>query len=79
LTYGELIPVETLNKSICVFMRSTESEQLVVIHNLSDKNQIFKLPANLRDFKLVYFASKAAQPANNQVSIPGFSTVVLTK
>ncbi|MBK7133750.1 MAG: alpha-glucosidase C-terminal domain-containing protein [Bacteroidales bacterium] len=79
LTYGELIPVETANKSICAFIRSDERERLVVIHNLSDKSQKFNLPANLKEFNVVYFAGKAAQTKNNQVTIPGYSTVILTK
>ena len=79
LTYGELIPVETINKSICGFIRSDERERLVVLHNLSGKSQEFYLPSDLREFKKVYFAGKAAQTKNNQVTIPGFSTIILTK
>jgi glycosidase len=79
LTYGELIPVVTANKSICAFIRSDERERLAVFHNLSGKSQVFNLPSELREFKMIYFANKAAQMKNNQVTIPAFSTVILTR
>lgn len=79
LTYGELIPVETANKSICVFIRSDERERLAVFHNLSGKSQVFNLSSDLREFKMVYFADKTSQMKSSQVTIPGFSTVILTR
>lgn len=80
LTYGELAPVNTANNSsLCAFVRSDQRESLLVLHNLSDKNQVFKLPSNLQNFKMMYFTNKAAQISNNQVTIPGYSTVILKK
>jgi alpha-amylase len=80
LTFGELMPVNGINSSsVCAFVRSDERESLLVLHNLSKENRIFKLPSNLQDYKMVYFANKEAQINSKQVQIPGYSTVVLKK
>lgn len=80
LTYGTIIPVNIKNNpSLCAFVRSDKRESLLVIHNLSGKIQTLKTPSDLQDFKVIYFASKAAQTANGQVKIPPYSTVILAK
>jgi alpha-amylase len=79
LTYGDLAPVEIANPSICAFIRSDEKESLLVLHNLSAKIQTFRLQSNLQDFKLKYFDNKEARITNNQIQIPGYSTVILKK
>jgi alpha-amylase len=80
LTYGELTPVQISNNSaVCAFLRSDERESILVLHNLSKENQIIRLPANLQDYKMVFFASKEAKINSKQVQIPGYSTVILKK
>lgn len=79
LTFGALIPVDHANPKICAFLRTDTKESLLVLHNLSAKNQIFKLQSDLQAFTKTYFVNKDAQIKNNQVIIPGYSTVILNK
>ncbi len=79
LTYGSLIPIDQANPRICAFLRTDEKESLLVLHNLSSKNQIFKLQSDFQDFTKTYFVNKDAQIKNNQVIISGYSTVILNK
>jgi glycosidase len=80
LTYGKLTPanISTVT-SVCAFVRSNENESLLVVHNLAKDNQTLNLPSDLQDYNAVYFANKKAQIKNNQIQIPGYSTVILKK
>ena len=80
LTYGKLVPVNiSMSPSVCAFVRSDENESLLVVHNLSNENQVLSLPTNLQDYSAEYFANKKAQIKNKQIQIPGYSTVILKK
>jgi alpha-amylase len=79
LTYGEMEPVILPNKEICAFVRSTNEEALLVLHNLSKTEVSFSLPANLREYNKITFNSKEAVVKNSTVSLPSCSTVILKK
>lgn len=79
LTYGDLSQVNQSNPSICAFIRSDSKESVLVIHNLSSKNQVFKLLSDLQDYNKLYFNTNKAQLSNKQVLMPGYSTVILIK
>lgn len=80
LTYGDLTPVNLANQpAVCAFVRTDKNEALLVLHNLCKENRIVKLPADLQEFRTVYFANKEGKTMNKQVHIPGYSTVILKK
>lgn len=79
LTYGDLLVVNQKNPALSAFLREDQKESLLVIHNLSSKNQTFNLPPDLKSFNKVYFKNKEARVSNNQISVPAYSTVILNK
>ncbi|HEX2920647.1 MAG TPA: alpha-amylase family glycosyl hydrolase [Bacteroidales bacterium] len=79
LTYGELLPVEQPNQSICAFIRADQQETLLVLHNLSSVNQTLRLQPGMTQFKELYFSNKDAHLNDSQVIIPAYSTVILKK
>ena len=79
LTYGELDPISLSNKAICAFMRATNEESVLVLHNLSQSDVAINLPSSLEEYNKVVFKNKNASVKNNTVNIPSYSTVVLRK
>jgi glycosidase len=78
LTYGDLVPVQFADPSICAFIRSDDKESLLILHNLSRDEKFFRMPGNLQNYVTLLFSNKNAQANNRQVRIPGYSTLVLT-
>lgn len=80
LTYGKLVPASVAdNPAICSFVRSAESESVLVIHNLSKESQDISLPSDMQEYRMVYFANRNAKLNKGQVQIPGYSTIILKK
>lgn len=79
LTYGDLILADVSNPAICAFVRSSEDESMLVIHNLSSEKQTFDLPSDLQVYKNIYFANKKTRVTAMQVEIPDHATVILKK
>jgi glycosidase len=77
LTYGDLLPVNQSNPAICAFIRSDEKESLLVLHNLSAKNQAFRLQTNQQEYNELYFMTKEAQMINKQILLPAYSMVII--
>jgi pullulanase/glycogen debranching enzyme len=76
---GELGPISLSNKEICAFVRSTNDESVLVLHNLSQMDVTFNLPTNLSEYNRVMFKNKNATVKNSTVMIPSYSTVILRK
>ena len=79
LTYGDIVPVEIANKTICSYLRSHDTETLLIIHNLSGDSQIVPLPAQHNEYGVVVNNSRGILMNNNQIRMPAYSTVVLKK
>jgi glycosidase len=79
LTYGELEPVSLDNTELCAFIRSTNNESLLVLHNLSRSNVNVNLPVELKEYNKILFKNKEATLKNNAVMIPAYSTMILSR
>lgn len=80
LTYGDLSMVKlTGQPALCAFARTDANQSLLVIHNLGQTNATVKLPQGYQEYKTVYFSTKTPTIKSNQVQIPEYSTVVLSK
>jgi alpha-amylase len=79
LTYGELEPVNLDNKELCAFVRSTNDESVLVLHNLSRADITVNLSASLGEYDKLMFKNKTATVKNKTVLIPSYSTVILLK
>lgn len=77
LTYGDLVPVQFADPSICSFIRSDKKESLLILHNLSGSDKVIRLTPNLQNYVTLLFSNRNAQINNRQVRIPAYSTVVL--
>lgn len=62
------------NNSILAFTRQTESEQVLVLHNLSGQEQAVTLEQAFH--KIILTTSSAAALTGDQVILPAYSTVV---
>ncbi|MFC1650584.1 alpha-amylase family glycosyl hydrolase [Candidatus Latescibacterota bacterium] len=76
LTFGDLIPVNIENPSICAFIRSDSQESLFVMHNLSPNELTISIPSDLGSYESIVFSNKSTKKDNNQVKISGYSTVI---
>ena len=65
--------------SLCAFARTDANQSLLVIHNLGQTNATVKLPQGYQEYKTIYFSTKTPTIKSNQVQIPEYSTVVLSK
>ncbi len=79
LTYGELEPISLSNNEICAFVRSTNDESVLVLHNLSQADITINLPASLGEYNKFVFKNKEATVKNSAVMISSYSTVILKK
>ena len=79
LTYGELEPVILANKELCAFVRATNDESVLVLHNLSQTDVTLALPDALAEYSKLVFKNKDATVKSGMVMIPAYSTLILTK
>jgi len=79
LTYGNLEPMNVGANEVCAFVRSTNDESLLVLHNLSKADVNLNLPDNLKEYGKVAFKNKDASVKNNALKIPAYSTLILRK
>lgn len=77
LTYGELEPVNFNKKEISAFIRSTEGESFLVLHNFSGSPVKISLPPNLKEYRNTVLQSKDAGINSNDLCMPGYSTLIL--
>jgi glycosidase len=79
LTYGELEPVSLENKELFAFLRTTDNESVLVLHNISKTDVTFNLPGNLEGYNKLVFRNKNAVLKNYTLQIPAYSTLILKK
>jgi glycosidase len=82
LTFGNLIPCDLNmlnNTQLCAFVRSSEDENLLVMHNLSDKELNVLIPKEYQGFNKVYFKNKSASLKNTNIHLSAYSTLILQK
>ena len=79
LTFGNLEPLSISDSEICLFVRTDENESLLVIHNLSNESKEISLPADVQVYSELYFSDNGAENSGAQISLPGYSTIILNK
>jgi alpha-amylase len=79
LSFGEMVPVDLNKPELCVFERSYEGENLLVLHNLSKTDVTINLPENLNQYKEIEFKTKNNNIKNNAVQLAAYSTLILKK
>lgn len=79
LTMGTIDKTPLGNTQVLSFIRKYEDEELLVLHNLSDVEITIEVPASLQGFNEVVFQTTATKVENNTVTIPAYTTAMLTK
>jgi alpha-amylase len=80
LTLGELGLTAIQNPQITSFYRVYGEESLLVLHNLSGTNQVVELKGKEAGFRKRYFAtSDQAAVGKDRVTLPGYSTIILSR
>ncbi|WP_241498944.1 alpha-amylase family glycosyl hydrolase [Rufibacter ruber] len=79
LTYGELSPIATETAGLSVFERKHQEESVLVLHNLSKAAVTYKLPQEVTGFQKVLFSTNGARLKAGEVTIPAYSSLLLSK
>ncbi|MDH5400067.1 MAG: alpha-amylase family glycosyl hydrolase [Cyclobacteriaceae bacterium] len=74
LAFGDITPIETGNKALVAFERSTQDTAILVIHNLLGVSQNFERTGLSPDIKLVY---GQAEVKGQSLQIPAYGSVVV--
>ncbi|CAF1171214.1 unnamed protein product [Didymodactylos carnosus] len=79
LTFGDLIPIDVKNASICAFERIYGQDTVLVIHNLSTKSVTIPLPNNIseNDVTVLWTTNNQNQLGKKNVTVSGYSTIIL--
>lgn len=79
LTFGKMKPVGTGIQQICAFTRSTEDENLLVVHNLSGKEVKYELTNNLKVYSdVMYKSTESNSFKNNILKVASYGTIILS-
>jgi len=65
LAFGNIIPVQTQNQSILIYIRSFENNPLLIMHNLSSKNITIEKSSLPQHFNNVIFSSNFSSKSNH--------------
>ncbi|WP_207426636.1 alpha-amylase family glycosyl hydrolase [Pedobacter sp. SYSU D00535] len=79
LSYGEVEALETGYPEVCAFVRMTEQESVLVLHNLSSQEKTVQLPSTYSVYSKVEFKNKKASVRNRLVQLPAYSSLVLSR
>ncbi len=79
LTFGSLRPVDLGVKEVCAFQRIFETDDLLVLHNLSKVDITIRLPENLKDYDTISFKTGNSNVKKNTVQLTACSTLLLRK
>lgn len=79
LTYGDIEPLTLNNTGLSAFIRLTDDDSVLVLHNLSKTDVNLTVPHSLKEFRNVVFKNKDASLKNNELHIPAYSTFILRK
>ncbi|RYF92124.1 MAG: alpha-amylase, partial [Chitinophagaceae bacterium] len=79
LTYGELEAVDLKNSALLAFLRTTQGESVLVVHNLSGSELTVSIPEAQKEYGKLMFKNKEATLKNGSLKIPAYATAVLQK
>lgn len=80
LTSREFKALDLQDDSLLAYSRGVDSYELVVIHNLSGEKVSVTLPDALKNFhRTIYSAPKKIHPKKNKLTLPAYSTVILSR
>ena len=80
LARGSIQPLEGLHERVVAFRRKNEAGDVLVLHNVSRRKTGFRLPPEAADFLRVLWSSRPTMgPTAGSISLPPFSSLVLTK
>jgi glycosidase len=80
LTYGEIDDAGLSIAEIVAFKRLHGSEQVLVIHNVSDVEVTVPLQNGNEDFtNIIYDLKGSSKISGNEITLPSYSTVILNK
>jgi len=78
LTYGSLESVNMGNDAVCAFVRQTDSESLLVLHNLSGKPQEVT-SADLKQYRKIYYSPAKTAVNDGKIVLPPYSSAILIR
>ena len=80
LTSREFEPLDLKNGNLLAYFRGAGNDDLIVIHNLSGEKISSTFPDSLKNFDhTIYSAPKKIHPKKNKLTLPAYSTIVLSK
>ena len=84
LLYGDFVPVDTKDPSVVGFMRTTTKKSTLVLHNVSREEKTVTVAAELIKDKriqntLTVLGGEASLEESGQITIPGMSSVFISK
>ncbi|CAH1208979.1 Alpha-amylase [Paenibacillus plantiphilus] len=77
LRHGDIKPYSISHAAVVAFRRETEKEKVLVLHNLSRKEQLFQLEDSNEFDTLLAGSKDNIILSNNQVTLPPYSSAVL--
>ncbi len=79
LTFGDIDPVTFDNSSVSGFVRAHESEELLVLHNVSGNLATITIPEELQHFRKVKYQHNNSRANGRNVQLPPYSTLILSR
>ena len=78
LSYGDIVNTDLKHSRLISFIRSTDDESYLILHNISSKLVKIKLPDSLLQFRNIQFSSETdATLENGKCTLPPHSTLIL--
>lgn len=77
LRYGDIKPYPVDHPAVIAFMRTTEKEQVLVLHNLSGKAQQFRLEGNDGFDEVLAGSKEGIVLSDHRVALPPYSSAVI--
>jgi len=80
ILYPNLEGIESLDNEIIAYVRTHETEPVMVIHNLNENPKSIALPDSKEDFRHVLFSTSTnAIEATGNIELSPFCTIILSK
>ena len=78
LTFGNMEVAPDLGAGLCSFIRVTDEEALLVVHNLTGQTKTVQLPQSLNRFNEISMTTEASSLSNTlELSVAPYSVVIL--
>ncbi|MBW3544914.1 MAG: DUF3459 domain-containing protein, partial [Bacteroidetes bacterium] len=79
LTDGAMAAAATRANGVVSFTRATEEDQVLVLHNITAEPKTLNISTEEQEFTNVRLATKAASMQESSISLPPYSSLVLSK